>query len=254
MKVRILGCDGGIGSRHQRTTAMLVDGDILVDCGTGVGDLDLDRLAAIDHVFLTHAHLDHIACLPLLLDAAGDMRQAPLTVHAGAATIAALRQHIFNWAIWPDFAEIPEGRPYLRFQPLAVGDTVVIDGRRITALPVDHTVPAMAYQLDSGSGSLVFSGDTGPCAALWQAVNEIANLRYIVVETAFPNRERELAMKSKHLCPSLLAEQLALLRRPAQLHIAHLKPGQIELTMQEINDCLGDLGPRRLENGQLFEF
>jgi ribonuclease BN (tRNA processing enzyme) len=254
MKVRVLGCSGGIGGRHQRTTALLVDRDILVDCGTGVGDLTLDQLAAIDHVFLTHAHLDHVACLPLLLDAAGDLRQAPLTVHAGEATIAALRQHIFNWAIWPDFTVIPEGKPYLRFQPLAIGGTVVIDERRITALPADHTVPAMAYQLDSGTGSLVFSGDTGPCPALWAAINGIANLRHVVVETAFPNRERDLATKSKHLCPSLLAEQLALLHRQAEIHIAHLKPGQVELTMQEINDCLGDFKPRRLENDHLFEF
>ena len=36
VKVRILGCSGGIGGRHLRTTSLLVDNDILIDAGTGV--------------------------------------------------------------------------------------------------------------------------------------------------------------------------------------------------------------------------
>ena len=254
MKFRVLGCSGGIGGRHQRTTAFLVDSDILIDCGTGVGELALGELAAVDHVFLTHAHLDHIAGLPLLLDTAGDMRSQPLTVHAGRETIAALRQHIFNWAIWPDFSAIPEGAPYLRFQEHAAGDIVELGGRRIGALPADHTVPAMAYQLDSGAASLVFSGDTGPCARLWQAINGIANLRHIVVETAFPDSQRALATMSKHLCPSLLAEQLRLLTRPATVHITHLKPGQGEQIMRELQAGAAAWQPQRLEHDQVLEF
>ena len=255
MKVRVLGCSGGIGGGHLRTTAFLVDQDILIDCGTGVGELTLSQLARVDHVFLTHAHLDHVACLPLLLDTAGDMRDQPLTVHAEAATIESLRRHIFNWAIWPDFTEIPSpSAPYLRFQALSVGAAVEIDERRITALPANHTVPAVAYQLDSGTGSLVYSGDTGPCPEFWATVNRIGNLRHLIVETAFSNRERQLAMMSKHLCPSLLAEQMASLQRHAEIHITHLKPGQARLTMQELEECIGEFRPRMLENDQLFEF
>ena len=98
---------------------------------------------------------------------------------------------------------------------------MVIDERRITALPANHTVPAVAYQLDSGTGSLVFSGDTGPCPEFWAAVNRIGNLRHLVVETAFSNRERQLAMMSKHLCPSLLAEQMAGFTGNASTRIRH---------------------------------
>jgi ribonuclease BN (tRNA processing enzyme) len=120
-------------------------------------------------------------------------------------------------------------------------------------LPANHTVPAVGYWLDSGKSSLVFSGDTGPCPEFWQAVNEIDNLRYLIVETAFPNRERRLAMVSKHLCPSTLAEQLTKLRQPAEIYITHLKPGHIELTMQEIEEGLGQFRPHMLENDQIFE-
>lgn len=254
MKVRILGCSGGIGGRHLRTTSILVDNDILVDAGTGVGDLSIAELAQIDHVFLTHTHLDHIACLPLMIDTAGDMRSRPLTVHATDAVLEILRNHVFNWAVWPDFTEIPTAdKPFLRFQSLHVGTHVVLDGRRIVPLPANHTVPANAYQLDSGAASLVFSGDTGPCPALWKAVNKIANLRTIIVETAFSNRERRLAAVSKHLCPDTLKEELASLQRDAEIYITHLKPGQVELTMQEIEDCIGELKPRMLQNNQVFE-
>lgn len=254
MKVRILGCSGGIGGKSQRTTSFLVDDDILVDAGTGVADLSIDELVKIDHVFLTHSHLDHIACLPLLIDTAGDMRQQPLIVHALDATLELLRNHIFNWAIWPDFSQIPsEDAPFLRYQSLRVGERLELDGRRFTALPANHTVPAVGYHLDSGAASLVFTGDTGPCPELWRAVNKIQNLRHLIVETAFSNRERELAEVSLHLCPSMLAEELINLQRETEIFITHLKPGQSELMMQEVLDVLAKLAPRMLENNQVFE-
>lgn len=255
MRVRVLGCSGGIGGRQLRTTALLVDNDILIDCGTGVGDLSIAELAQIDHVFLTHSHLDHIACLPLMIDTVGDMRSRPLTVHATGATLEILRNHVFNWAVWPDFTEIPSAeKPFLHFENLHVGTPIEMSGRRIVPLPASHTVPANAYQLDSGDASLVFSGDTGPCPALWSAVNRIRNLRTLIIETAFSNRERRLAATSKHLCPEMLRDELAQLERDADIYITHLKPGQIELTMQEIEDCVGELRPRMLQNNQVFEF
>lgn len=255
MKVRVLGCSGGIGGRHLRTTSLLVDHDILIDAGTGVGDLAIAELAQIDHVFITHSHLDHTACLAFMVDTVGEMRNRPLTVYATDATIDILRAHIFNWATWPDFTEIPsQDRPFMRFERIEVGHAVEIDGRRIVPLPADHTVPAVAFQMDSGNASLVFSGDTGPCPSMWEAINRIGNLRYLIIECAFSDREKALAVMSKHLCPTMLMEELSNLQRDAEVFITHLKPGQIELTMQEIEDCVGEFRPRMLQNNQLFEF
>jgi ribonuclease BN (tRNA processing enzyme) len=255
MKARILGCSGGIGGRHLRTTAILIDQDVLIDCGTGVGDLSIAELAQINHVFLSHSHLDHIACLPLLIDTVGDMRNRPLVVHAAEATLEIVRAHLFNWAVWPDFSEIPSAeKPYLRYESIRVGAPVSLDGRTITALPANHTVPTVGFHLDSGLASLVFTADTGPCPELWTAVNKIRNLRHLIIETAFSNRERRLATISKHLCPSMLAEELANLERPAEIYVTHLKPGQIELTMQEIEDGIGEFKPRMLQNNQVIDF
>jgi len=255
MKLRILGCSGGIGGRHLRTTSMLLDHDILIDAGTGVTDLSMAELSMVDHVFITHTHLDHIASLPLMLDTVGDRRPKPLIVYGTEAVITILRNHIFNWAIWPDFSEIPSpDKPFLRFQTIEVGKAVNLDGRRITALPVEHTVPAVGYRLDSGSNSLVFSGDTGPCDAFWEAVNRIENIKYLIIECAFSNREARLAELSKHFCPSTLAAELLKFEHDCEIFVTHLKPGQIELTMEEIEDCLGDFQAGMLQNNQIFEF
>jgi ribonuclease BN (tRNA processing enzyme) len=114
-------------------------------------------------------------------------------------------------------------------------------------------VPAVGFQLDGGRASLVFTGDTTANGLLWEAVNKIGNLRYLVIETAFSNSERTLAVASKHLCPSMLAEELKQLAHAAEIYITHLKPGEIELIMQEIDECAGDRRPRMLTAGQVFE-
>jgi cAMP phosphodiesterase len=234
---------------------MLADNDVLIDAGTGVADLSLMELSLVDHVFVTHSHLDHVATIPFIVDSVGGMRSRPLTVYALPETIEVLKQHIFNWTIWPDFTRIPTlEKPFMQYQPIQVGETITISGRRITALPANHVVPSVGYHVDSGKGSLVFTGDTTTNDPLWAIVNRMANLRYVIIETAFCNRERELAAVSKHLCPSMLAEELAKLERSAEVYITHLKPGEIELTMQEVEECAGQYQPRMLQNNQVFEF
>jgi ribonuclease BN (tRNA processing enzyme) len=254
MRVKVLGCSGGIGG-SLRTTSFLLDHDILIDAGTGVGDLTLTELKQIDHVFVTHSHLDHVACIPFLVDTVGGMRSAPVTLHAAEDTLAILREHLFNWKIWPDFAEIPSPQaPYLRYSPFRLGDTITLDGRCIRPLPASHVVPAVGFHLDSGEASLVFTGDTTACDALWEQVNRIENLRYLLIETAFPNAEKNLAVASKHLTPDMLAQELAKLTRPARVFISHLKPGAGAQTMEEVEAVAGAYGPRMLVNGQVFKF
>jgi ribonuclease BN (tRNA processing enzyme) len=254
MKLRVLGCSGGIGG-NLHTTSLLLDRDVLIDAGTGVVGLSLAEMSEIDHVFVTHSHLDHIACIPLLVDSVSFMRDKPLTVHATAATLETLQQHIFNWKIWPDFTQIPNAQqPYMRFQAIELGQTVILSERRITPLPANHVVPAVGFQLDSGKASLVYTGDTTTNDAFWKVVNRISNMRYLIIETAFSNAEKELAILSKHLCPSLLAEDLLKLQQNPQVYITHLKPGEVELTMREIGECVQGSKPRMLQNGQLFEF
>jgi cAMP phosphodiesterase len=254
MRLRILGCSGGIGG-NLRTTSMLLDHDVLIDAGTGVGDLGLDELSAIDHVFLTHSHLDHIVCIPFILDSVAGMRDRPLTIHATEATLEALKQHIFNWKIWPDFSQIPNPQqPCMRYHAITIGEAVMLGGRAITPLPANHVVPAVGFHLNSGTASLVFTGDTSTQDLFWGLLNNIDNLNYLIIETAFPNAEKNLALLSGHLCPALLADELVKLKRDPLIYITHLKPGESELTMQEISECVQGVTPKMLMHGQVFEF
>jgi ribonuclease BN (tRNA processing enzyme) len=255
MRLRVLGCSGGIGGQQNRTTSFLVDHDILIDAGTGVGDLSLAELTLIDHIFVTHSHLDHVNSIAFFVDSVGSLRPKPVTVYALGKTIETLKKGLFNWDIWPDFTVIPTPEePWLRYQEVTVGEVLELGGRKITVLPAVHTVPAVGYHLDSGRSSLVFTGDTGPNDGLWSVVNGIGNLKFLIIETAFSDKDRRLAELSKHLCPAMLGEELAKLERPAEVYITHLKPSEIELTMQEIEELTGKAQPRLLQNNHVFEF
>ncbi len=236
LSVRVLGCSGAIG-RGVRTTSFLIDDRLLVDCGTGVGDLTLEEMAKVDHVLLTHTHVDHIAALPLMLDAVGSMRTESLVVHALPATIADLQAHIFNGIIWPDFTAIPYTRPYLRFEPLAVGEQLDLCGHLVEVLPASHTVPAVGYGIQATSGWWVFTGDTDHHLPFWQRINQLP-LAMLVIEAAFSNQEKQVAKVSKHHCPDTLIETLAYLAPPPEgrirVGITHTKPSESERIRAEV--------------------
>lgn len=258
MQIRVLGCSGSIAA-GSRTTSFLVDEHVLIDAGTGVGDLTLDELVRIDHIFITHSHLDHILSIGLLADCVTRRRDAerrpPVQVHALPATIAAMKMHVFNGVIWPDFTRLPTVEaPVLAFRPIEVGDVVEVAGRRIEVLSAVHTVPAVGYAVHGSEGAWVFTGDTGPNPALWKRLAQI-KLRALIIETAFRDDESELATISGHLCPEMLAKELA--RRPGNgydVFITHIKPGEVEVVMAEIAAIGSECRVTALETGQLFQF
>jgi ribonuclease BN (tRNA processing enzyme) len=237
MKVRVLGCSGAI-AKDCRTTSFLIDANLLVDAGTGVGDLNLNEMRLIDDVLLTHSHLDHVAALPLMLDAVGSMRSAPLRVHALPETIAALQKHIFNNTIWPDFSKIPSAEaPFVSFHPITTGQTLSVAGKTVEVMPAVHTVPAVGYAISASPGQAcwVFSGDTERNPAFWGRVNQLP-VAMLVIETAFSNRETELAQRSLHLSPTALADELDHIAKDKHfpIYITHTKPAETALIMEEV--------------------
>jgi ribonuclease BN (tRNA processing enzyme) len=262
MKLRVLGCSGAI-AKDCRTTSFLIDGDLLVDAGTGVGDLTQDEMRGIGHVLLTHSHLDHVTALPLMIDTIAAQLSHPIQVHALAGTIAALKAHIFNDVIWPDFSRLPTpDAPFISFQELRVGQTLQIAGKHVEVLPAVHTVPAAGYAVSAGGGSWIFTGDTERNPAFWQRLNQM-NVAALVIETAFSNREQDLARRSLHLSPHVLANELDCIDRGKSfpIFITHTKPAETELIMTEIQkfDQTLPFGPhvvhdiRWLRAGQEFE-
>ena len=253
MKITILGCSGGIGSgRH--TTCLLVDDDVLIDAGTGITTLTLAQLARIDHLFITHSHLDHVAGLPLLLDSVGDQREMPLVVYALPEVLEVLSTHLFNWKLWPDFRVIPnETAPWLRFEPLPLGASITLGQRTFRAMPANHVVPACGVHVATLGGSFVFTGDTTHSPELIQALNALPDLRHLLIETSFENSLKDIAIASKHHWPQSLAIELSGLNLRPQVWITHLKPGNEEAIMQELRASAPDWPLQRAWQGQTIE-
>ena len=254
MRIRTLGCSGGIGA-GSRTSAMLIDNDVLIDAGTGIGDLGLNELHEIRHVFLTHAHLDHIAGLPMLIDAnfEEDFAQ-PVTVYARKETLAALDTHLFNDVIWPDFSKIPcAERPILKYVECNPGDTVTINHRDFFAVDVKHSVPSLGYTVQNSGGVFAVSGDTKTNETLWPALNACDELSVLVIEVSFPNEQRELASAAGHYCPDTLCLDLDRLRHDPQIWLTGMKPGEEARIYEQVIQAAPDRNIRMLSLGTIID-
>lgn len=149
MEIKVLGCSGGVGGQ-LRTTTLLINDDVVIDAGTGLGDLSLQEMSRIRHIFLTHSHLDHITSIPFLVDTMFDTIKEPIIIHGLAATINALKKHIFNNVIWPDFSCLPSSEnPVMKYQVMQPGEMVEIDNRKFEMIEVNHIVSGVGYRVES---------------------------------------------------------------------------------------------------------
>ena len=255
MILTVLGCAGGIGGVERLTTCLLLDDDILLDAGTGISELGIEELVRIDHVFLTHSHLDHVAGLPFLLDAVLDRRQGPVIVHASQSVIDTLNQHLFNWMLWPNFAVVPNAEhPVLQWEPLPPLVRLDLGIRSITAYPVKHTVPAVAYLVDNGRAAFLFSGDMCSSTEMWAAVTGEPRLRNVIVDCSFPDAQSAIAELSMHYSPRSLLEDIASLPGSIGLLVTHMKPGGESLILQELRRGIADRPLRALKRGDRLVF
>jgi ribonuclease BN (tRNA processing enzyme) len=252
MELRILGCSGGIGA-HRRTTSFLLDGKVLIDAGSGVSDLTLDEMAHIRHIFLTHSHLDHILSIPLLVDSVFDRLEQPLVIHGQPHTLKALREHIFNWVIWPDFTTLPnEDLPVLVLQEMRPGERVTVDDMHFNMVRVNHIVPTVAYAVEYPSGIFAFSGDTTTNDTLWEGLNALPRLDHLIIEAAFSNAEQAMCELAKHYCPGLLAEDLKKLNHQPHVYLTHAKPGEEEMIFNECRELIRDRPLSHLTSGDVL--
>jgi 3',5'-cyclic-nucleotide phosphodiesterase len=168
--------------------------------------------------------------------------------------IEALKKHLFNWVLWPDFSRIPNERePAMRWQAIEYGATIEVDGRLITPWAVNHTVGSSAYWVRTVSGGFMFTGDMGSTPALWENLAGEKQLRQVIVDCSFTNADRALAEMSLHFCPHTLCEEIRALPQSIEFLIYHLKPGQEELIMRELAEE-GSRSFRAIRYGDVFEY
>lgn len=254
MRIEVLGCSGGVGP-GLRTTTLLVDGTLLIDAGTGVGDLSAEAMRRIRRVVLTHAHLDHVCGLAFMVDNLFGLIDAPIEVLARAETLDALRQHLFNWALWPDFTQIPSAeQPMLRMTACQPGQRLPgLAPLGLSCFEVCHTVPALGYALTGPKLTFAFTGDTGSCPQLWPALNALPRLDILMVDVAFPDADAELGALARHYTPQSLSRDLSMLRHRPQLLLTHHKPGCEAQLLRDCATALEGWQLRHVQRGDVID-
>lgn len=252
MRIKVLGCSGGVGP-GLRTTSLLVNDELLIDAGTGVCDLSLTQMRHIHDVFITHSHLDHVCGLAFMADNLFELIEQPMRVHATAETLQTLREHLFNWKLWPDFSKLPdENNPLITWHEVKPGVPNPVNGHTLTAFKVLHTVPGVGYALQGPEGTFAYTGDTYATDELWSALNALPRLDQLMIEVAFTNDDPELARVSRHFTPALLGEEIRKLAHKPKLLLTHHKPGCELLIEKECKDALGGYNYLHLKRGDVI--
>lgn len=252
MRLRVLGCSGAEFPGHF-SSAFLLDDTMLLDAGTIGAVLNAEEQWAIAAILLTHRHLDHLKSLPLLADNI-IIRNLEHTVRVYGIrdTLEALSSHLLNNSIWPDFSQLPTPEhPVIRYEEITTGSPFRVEGFEVSAFPVTHSVPAVGYIVRKEGKGILYTGDTGPTELIWRMAT---GLSAIIVEVSFPSDLEELALRTGHLTPRLLALELdKLAGRPGRILITHPKPQYFSA----ITDELAELRIPELEllrEGDLYEF
>jgi ribonuclease BN (tRNA processing enzyme) len=234
MNIRVLGAFGSEGP-GQRASAFLVNDRTLVDAGSVSGGLTVPEQLQIEHILLTHAHLDHLVGAAYLAEAFANLEvQRAITIAGLPDVVDGVSAGIFNNSVWPDFSQIPREAPAVTYRKLAPDVEHRFADLRVIAIPVDHTVPAAGFIVHDGVSGFVYSGDTGPTQALWKAARSVPGIRAVFIECAFPNRLGELAGVSRHLTPELIERERDKLPPGVPLLVYHVKPQFIDETSEQL--------------------
>lgn len=251
MKLRVLG-SAGAELPDFKPPAFLLDDQLLLDAGTIGSVLSEEEQWKIHTIFITHSHLDHIRSIPALADNIIIKNLFhTVSVQSSAEVISALQNHLFNDIIWPDFTKIPSiENPVIKFTTIAPYQEYIVNEYRVTAIPVNHTVPTVGYVVKSTGRTLVYTGDTGPTEEIWAYCSGADAL---IVEVSFPDSMKELAELTKHLTASMLVKELAKIDvLPKRILITHPKPQYYDIIHKEIK-ALAINGVELLRDGSVYE-
>jgi ribonuclease BN (tRNA processing enzyme) len=256
VEIKVLGC---YGSRLPgfNTTSFLLNGNVLVDAGTVASVLTIEEQVRIDHVLITHAHLDHVRDLMLLADNINiaARRNSPVAVASTAGIIRVIKKHLFNGVIWPDFSSIPtRENPVMVFEDLALEAKHDLGGLSVTPFTVSHTVETVGYLIGFDGGSVLFAGDTGPTERLWEIARREKNLLAIFIETSFHDSMIDMAARSGHLTPACLDTELKKLGdRAPDIYLFHMKPLYDLDLIRESVDRIRSRNIRILQDGDIIK-
>ena len=257
MKVQLLPStiENGVVTGKQHLSCFVIDDKVAIDAGSLAMSTNSIQKSQIRDVILTHAHIDHIAGLPLFIDDLFASIVKPIEIYATEEVIKVLKEDIFNWDVYPDFAELEnDNGVVLKYCPFEIGKTFRSEHLEVKGLGVNHKVPSVGFIVSDGTSKFAISGDTAEMESFWNVVNAEKNLNALLVECAFPNELSGLAAASYHMTPSRLKKELRKFSHlDCPIFIVNIKPMYYEKVISEI-DQLDIKNLHILEVGKVYEW
>jgi cAMP phosphodiesterase len=237
VKIKLLPSHINADGQLQTLTTFLINDNLTIDAGSIAIALTADEMSAIRHIIITHSHNDHIACLPLFVAETFPKLDSAVLIYGIEEVVTALKNHIFNEHIWPDFEKIEllNGRDVtIQYQTLEPRKTVKISGLGVTPIPVNHVIPTCGMMVQDESSTVIFSADTYQTDELWEVASQQENLKAIFVDVSYPNELEKLAIASKHFTPQSLAADLKKLKREVDIYAVHIKPSNRQQVIEQL--------------------
>jgi ribonuclease BN (tRNA processing enzyme) len=239
MLVRIIGGHGGV-SPGFKATSYLIDGKILIDAGSVASGIQIEEQVQIDHILISHSHLDHISDLAFMSDNCFGLKGKPFEIYANRPVKEAIKAHLLNDVIWPDFTMLPsKENPTLYFHDIKPGEVLHLGEYTIFPVPVNHSLGALGFIVERKNTAVVFTQDTGPTEKIWELAKTYKNLKAIFTEVSFPNALLKVATDSMHHTPATMREEIKKMPKDIPIFLGHLKPNfqhQLFLEIAELNN------------------
>ncbi len=240
--------ENGRASPKQHLACFVIDDCVAIDAGSLAMASSAAQKKQIRDIVLTHAHLDHIAGLPLFIDDLFAVLTEPILVHATAEIIKILERDVFNWDVYPRFSELKNDvGAVLEYCPVEIGRKFSVKHLSFKSASVNHKVPTVGFVVSDHKTTFAISGDTAEMNEFWELVNNEENLDAILIECAFPNELDGLARDAHHLTPKSLQREVDKLQnKNCPIYIINMKPMYRDEIVRQIADL-------KIENLQILE-
>ncbi|NOQ32387.1 MAG: hypothetical protein GQ570_14855 [Helicobacteraceae bacterium] len=226
----------GTKSKDSSLSTFLIDNETTIDAGNLIDGLG-EEFLNVNSVFITHSHLDHIVDLPLIIDTMYDKLKHSINVYATAPIIKALKDHMFNNIIWPDFSMIPligTSDKVIVYHEIEYDKEYKTFESTLTPFKNNHMNGSCGFIINN---KVMLTSDTYKCDRIWEILNENKKIDTLIIEISFSSDLNGLAEASKHLTPSLLKEELTKLKRDdVHIYINHIKESSYHKIVKEIKE------------------
>lgn len=254
MKIQVLGGHGGLAKGFE-TTSFLIDEKLLIDAGAVAATLSIEQQTNIDHILISHCHLDHIKDLAFLCDNCFGLKNKPFQVHTHATVKKIIKDHLLNDIVWPDFTALPNAsNPTMTINAIQEERKIEVGPYLITPVKVKHAHDAMGFIVEKGDTAVLFTLDTGPTERIWEIARDNKKIKAIFTEVSFPNSLAKVAEVSDHHTPTSMKAEISKMPKNVPIILTHLKPNYQDVIMKEIAEMKEDRITILSHDGTEFNF